>query len=429
MTVTHWKHLKRRHAAYAASVLTVALVALLVGGIAGRRRAPAPGTPAVTATGAIARYQQTLHDTPGDYRTWADLGAAYVQQARITVDPTYYPKADGALRRSLALDDTENYPAMVGMAALANARHDFAGAVRWGERAKKISPSNPDVFGTLGDAYTQLGDYPAATAAIGRMTALQPGVSSFTRASYELEQHGDVAGARRVLEQALQAAYTPADVAFCRYYLGELALHAGDLGQAAEQYGLARTADPTYVPALEGIAKTEALRGDSGSAVRDFQTVVGRIPQPQYVVEYAELLTSLKRGNEAARQRQVIDGEQRLFAANGVTDDLTASEYAADTGDAAGALAHARAEWARRRSVVVADALAWALHLNGKDTEALTYARQATRLGWRNAVFYQHKAAIEDAVGDTGAARADRATAQRANPHLDPAIPAIGRAT
>jgi tetratricopeptide (TPR) repeat protein len=429
MTMTRWKHLKRRHAAYAASVLTVALVALLVGGIAGRRHAPAPGTQVVTATGAIARYQQTLHDTPDDYRTWADLGAAYVQQARITVDPTYYPKADGALRRSLALNDTENYPAMVGMAALANARHDFAGAVRWGERAKKISPSNPDVFGTLDDAYTQLGDYPAATAAIGRMTALQPGVSSFTRASYELEQHGDVAGARRVLGQALKAAYTPSDVAFCRYYLGELALHEGDLGQAAEQYGLARTADPTYVPALEGIAKTEALRGDSGSAVRDFQTVVGRIPQPQYVVEYAELLTSLKRGDEATRQRQVIDGEQRLFAANGVTDDLTASEYAADTGDAAGALTHARAEWARRHSVVVADALAWALHLNGKNTEALGYTRQATRLGWRNAVFYQHKAAIEDVLGDTGAARADRATARHANPRLDPAIPAIGRAT
>ena len=420
---------KKHHAAYAASVLAVALAALPAGAVLGRRHGTSAGTPVTAATGTIARYQQDLRDSPDDYRTWASLGAAYVQQARVTVDPTYYPKAEGALQRSLRLNGTDNVPAMVGMAALANARHDFAGAVRWGERAKRIDSSSPGVFGTLDDAYTQLGDYPAATAAIRWMLILQPGVSSFTRASYELEQHGDVTGARRVLAQAVQAAYLPADLAFCRYYLGELALHSGDLAEAARQYGRARTADPAYVPALEGLAKTEALRGETGRAVRDFQTVVARIPQPQYVVEYAELLTSLKRAGEAARQRQVVDGEQRLFAANGVTDDLTAAEYAADTGDAAGALTHARAEWARRHSVVVADALAWALHLNGRDADALGYARQATRLGWRNALFYQHKAAIEEALGKAGPARADRTAARRANPHLDPAVPAIGRAS
>jgi len=421
------RHLRPRHAAYAVSAIAVALVALLTGGVIGRPHHAARPAAGTAATGTIARYQQTLRDAPDDYRTWANLGGAYVQQARITVDPTYYPKAEGALRRSLALNGTGNHPAMIGMAALANARHDFAGAARWGEKARKIDDAAPDVFGTLNDAYTQHGDYPAATAAIRRMLTLQPGVASFTRASYELEEHGDVAGARKVLAQAVEAAYTPSDVAYCRYYLGELAFHAGDLTEAAKQYGMARTADATYTPALEGIAKTEVLRGDAAGAVRDFQTVVGRVPQPQYVMEYAEVLASLGRSGEAAQQRQVLDGERALFAANGVTDDLTAAEYAADTGDAAGALSHARAEWGRRHSVIVADALAWALHLNGKDTEALGYAEKATRLGWRNALFYRHKAAIEDRTGDHAAARADRATADRINPHLDERVPAIGR--
>jgi tetratricopeptide (TPR) repeat protein len=421
------RHPRPRHAAYAASAVAVALAALLTGGVIGRPHPAARPVAGTTATGTIARYQQALRDSPADYRTWASLGGAYVQQARITVDPTYYPKAEGALRRSLSLNAADNHPAMVGMAALANARHDFAGAVRWGEKAKRIDDASPDVFGALDDAYTQLGDYPAATAAIRRMVVLQPGVASFTRASYELEEHGDVAGARRLLAQAAEAAYTPSDLAYCRYYLGELALHSGDLTEAARQYGMARTADAAFTPALEGIAKTEALRGDAAGAVRDFQTVVGRVPQPQYVMEYAEVLARLGRSGEAARQRQVLDGEQRLFAANGVTDDLTAAEYAADTGDAAGALGHARAEWGRRHSVVVADALAWALHLNGKDTEALGYARQATRLGWRNALFYRHKAAIEDRTGDRAAARADRATAGRIDPGLDERMPAIGR--
>ena len=337
------RRIKRWHAAYAGSATGVALVALLAAGVAGRPGPAGRRAEPATAPGGIARYQQTLRDSPGDYRTWANLGAAYVQQARTTVDPTYYPKAEGALRRSLALNPADDYRAMIGMAALANARHDFAGAARWGEKAKRIDASAPDVFGTLNDAYTQLGDYPAATRAVRRMVILQPGVASFTRASYDLEQHGDVAGARKLLVQAAGAAYTPSDVAYCRYYLGELAFHGGDLTEAAEQYGLARAADGTYAPALEGLAKTEALRGDTAGALRDFEAVVGRVPQPQYVMEYAEYLTAQGRPAEAAKQRAVLDGEQRLFAVNGVTDDLTAAEYAADTGDAVGALNHARA--------------------------------------------------------------------------------------
>ncbi|MFC4048225.1 tetratricopeptide repeat protein [Actinomadura syzygii] len=390
---------------------------------------PDPVRPTAAPSGVIARYQRILRDTPGDYATWAALGAAYVQQARITVDPAFYPKAEGALRRSLRLDGGDNYQAMIAMAALANARHQFGDAVRWGKRAERIAPSNPQLYGALNDAYTQLGDYPAATAAVARMNELGPGVAAFTRASYELETHGHPAGARRVLRQALDSAYTPSDVAYCRYYLGELALHSGGLDEAARQYQAARTADPAYVPALQGIAKTAALRGDLTAAISGYGEVVSRVPQPQYVAEYIELLGAAGRTREAAAQRRLLASERKLMADNGVVDDLGAAEYAADTGDAVGALRHARAEWAHRHSVIVADALAWALHLNGHDRQALRYARQATRLGWRNALFYRHRADIHAALGQGAAARRDRETAHRINPRLDPRIPAIGRAS
>ena len=70
-------------------------------------------------------------------QAFASLGLAYVQQARVTADPSYYPKAQGVLERSLGLERSDNFAAMVGMAALAAARHDFAGALRWGEQAKR----------------------------------------------------------------------------------------------------------------------------------------------------------------------------------------------------------------------------------------------------------------------------------------------------
>ncbi|GAA4228233.1 hypothetical protein GCM10022254_17830 [Actinomadura meridiana] len=413
-------------------VIAGAVAAMVVVGIV-RKGPSSTGSDTVAAPAgrgggdAIARYQQRLRQVPGDYQTWAALGGAYVEQARISADPSYYPKAEGTLRRSLALQPSGNYAAMVGMGALANARHDFRAAARWGEEAKKINASSPGVFGVLTDAYTQLGDYAAATAAVGRMTRLAPGVSSFTRASYELEMHGNRDGARTLLLQALEAAYVPSDIAYCRYYLGELAFHAGDFPQAAHQYRLAYNSDKSYTPALEGIAKTAVRRGDHDSAVKAYQAVVSRMPLPQYIMEYLELLNALGRKDQAAQQGRLLDSTQRLLAANGVADNLSAAEYAADTGDARRALEQARAEWRRRHSVIVADALAWALHLNGKDRQALGFAAKATRLGWRNAQFYQHKAAIERALGDHQAARRDRARALRANPHLDEKVPALGR--
>ncbi|MEJ7744765.1 MAG: hypothetical protein WKF73_20865 [Nocardioidaceae bacterium] len=38
---------------------------------------------------------------PTDSDSWAALGSAYIQQARITGQPDYYAKASGALDRSL----------------------------------------------------------------------------------------------------------------------------------------------------------------------------------------------------------------------------------------------------------------------------------------------------------------------------------------
>ncbi len=43
----------------------------------------------------------------------------------------------------------------------------------------------------------------------------------------------------------------------------------------------------------------------------------------------------------------------------------------------------------------------------------------ATELGWRNAVFYYHRGAIEAGLGHVDQARADLQTALQINPHFD----------
>ncbi|MEZ5258950.1 MAG: hypothetical protein R2705_19285 [Ilumatobacteraceae bacterium] len=47
-------------------------------------------------TGIITELQAQLATRTNDYTGWATLGLAYVQQAKATVDPSYYDKAQGA---------------------------------------------------------------------------------------------------------------------------------------------------------------------------------------------------------------------------------------------------------------------------------------------------------------------------------------------
>src|SRR5215831_7768023 len=98
---------------------------------------------------SIARAQKHLSAVPGDYPAWAALGSAYTERARVTADPSYYPKAEGALRRSLQLRPTGNPAALVGLGALANARHGFAAARDLADRALRMDPYSADAFGIL----------------------------------------------------------------------------------------------------------------------------------------------------------------------------------------------------------------------------------------------------------------------------------------
>lgn len=381
---------------------------------------PASAAVAETALGrAISAAQARLRATPEDPETWARLGSAYVEQARITADPSYYAKAQGALEKSLA-QRPENGPALIGMGSLANARHDFTAARDWGLRARAVLPDTAEVYGVLADAHTQLGETDEATAAVQRMLDLEPGVPAFTRASYDLELHGRVDEARQALGRALQDATGPDDIAFCQYYLGELAFDSGDLDLADEHYDRGLAADPNDTTLAHGKARTAAARGRTDEALSAYLTITSRVPLPQYLQEYAALLTSAGRTDDAARQYDVLAQQEEVLTAAGSVDDLAASVVAADRGDADSALRHAEAEWSRRPNILVADALAWALHLNGRDAEALGYADRAAALGKVDAGFAFHRGVILAAVGRADEAVAVLDAALRANPHFSP---------
>jgi tetratricopeptide (TPR) repeat protein len=388
-------------------------------------------TPAAAGSldGAIISLQARLKAFPDDWKSFASLGLAYVQQARITADPSYYPKAEGVLQRSLDLHPQDNFEAMVGMAALAAARHDFAAALDWGERAKTVNPYNGSVYGVIGDAQVELGRYDDAFATFQTMVDTRPDLASYARVSYARELQGDVAGAIRAMKGAETFAGTQADRAWAANQLGELYFNSGRIGEAAAQYRAATQLAPEFVPPLAGLAKVAWARGDVQEAIDRYVEVTQRYPSAEYVIALGDLYESQSQTDLAQQQFDLVVTIQRLFTANGVNVDLELSLFQADQGDAPDALATARTEWGRRHSIHVADALAWALHANGRDREAARYATKALALGTQNALFEFHAGMIQLGLGDRDAARRLLQRALDTNPSFSIRYASVARTT
>ncbi|MER6490273.1 tetratricopeptide repeat protein [Streptomyces griseorubiginosus] len=405
---------------------SIAFGALRDGGAATVASSSSAVSPGLMASGdldaGIKAIQAHLRTQPKDFDSWATLGLAYVEQARTKGDPSRYPQAEQALRKSLKLS-ADNEQGLTGLAALAAARHDFKDALTYADRTLGQNPYSERALSSRIDALVELGRYDEASKTADLADARRPGIPVFTRYAYVHELRGDVRTARRVLEQALSTATTPGDISYVAAALGQLAWNQGDYKTALTDYARALAADDTYLPALEGRARAQAASGDRAAAIKGMEAVVARYPLPGPLVELGELYEDRGGEGDKARARDqyaLVDAWIALARANGVNADLDTALAAADHGDKASALRAARAEWARRHTVHTADALAWALHVNGRDEEALPYARQATATGYRNASFRYHRGIIELAVGDKKDARTHLTSALKLNPGFSP---------
>ncbi|WP_160150272.1 tetratricopeptide repeat protein [Nonomuraea solani] len=375
---------------------------------------PRPGAPdrQATATGFIEAAQDYLRRHPDHAQTLAELGNAYLERARQSGDVSYQVKAEGALRKATAIDPA-NVDTLVGLGALANARHDFPAARERAEQARDIDPRRWAAFGVLTDALVELGEYATARQALQQMLDLRPGVASFTRAAHLLWLTGDVDRARSVLQRASSMAVAPGDVAYCQYRLGELAYETGRPSEAHELFDQAARAG--FGPALAGRARANAAMGRTEQALHDYAAA-----GPPYAAELGDLYESLGRHSEAQAQFVMFAALQRLQP-----DDLALGRFEADHGDPGKAVRLLRAEWNRRKSVDVADALGWALHRAGHSAEGLSFVRRADALGGRSARFAYHRGEITHALGADAEARQHLTRALDINPHLTAAQKAL----
>lgn len=387
--------------------------------------APAASQPTrAGATGSdalVARLEARVSELPGDWVAWADLARARVELARTGGDAAQYELAEVAVERSLELRPDVNLPGLLARSTLAAARHDFTAALEASREAVAVSPGSAEAHGAAADALVELGRYDQAADALQLALDRRPGVANLARASYLFELRGETSHAVTTMQRAATLARSPGDRAFTSFHLGQLAFDRGALDEAAEHFEAARHADPSWVAPVAGLARVAAGRGDLDAAVVGYERVVEVLPLPEHVAGAIDVAMAAGDDDAVERYAELLAAQRRLAEAAGVNVDLEIALAEADLGLRPElAVAAAQAEWDRRQSVHVADALAWALHAAGRDAEALPYAREALRLGTRSAHFHFHLGVIEAAVGDDAAARASLERALAINPSFSP---------
>lgn len=378
-----------------------------------------PSAPAQPPTldNEIARVQARLRDNPSDPNSYALLGSLMLQKVRENADPNLYVQAEEAFKQALSRDPKQQ-DALIGLGSLALSRHEFKQAAEWGRQAITVNPYRAQAYGVLGDAQVELGQYDEAVKTIQKMVDTRPDIASYSRVSYLRELHGDVAGAIDAMRRAVNAGAPGAEgTLWAQVQLGQLYFNKGDLQTAEALFANVLAQQANYAPAQAAIAKVRAAQGRADEALALYQTIVSRLPMPQYVIELGELYESMGRRSDAKAQYDVVRAIQQLNAKAQMNTDLEMALFEADHGNPMKAVELARAAYQQRPGIHGADALAWALFRSGQYNEARVYINMALKLSTKDAMLHYHAGMIFLKF-DANEARQQLQTALAINPHF-----------
>jgi tetratricopeptide (TPR) repeat protein len=377
------------------------------------------GTPAERRI-AAARASIDLHPKRAD--GWTDLALGLARRARETGNPTLYNEAWQATERALAIEPGHLEARKLQVWILLG-QHEFPRAVEAAEAINREMPDDVLVYGFLTDGYTELGRYADAEKAAQWMLDIRPGnVPALTRAAHLRELFGDHEGAVELMDTSYRRTQDAEveDRAWILTQIAHLSLLTCRTDAAERFLNEALATFPDYHYALAQMAEVRRQQGRAGDAVAFHQRHVEAAPHPE---NRFLLGVALERAGRPADARQVwaafesaaraemdkwdsANVELIYFYADHASRPAEPSQRAASARRGPGdALALARREAARRQDVRTLEALAWALHRNGLDSQARKEIDKVLAVGVSQPDTFYRAAAIAAGQGDEAKAR------------------------
>jgi len=388
---------------------------------------------------SIRFLEKRVQRDPEDFIAHNKLTGYYLQRVRETGDLTYLNLASRASRASLSTIPAEKNSA--GLAALAQVEftsHEFAASRDHARRLAELEPDKSYPQQILGDALLELGEYDAAKGAYWQMERLAgarglTAVATEQRLSRLAVLHGDSPAALRHMQKATALALAMPNppretAAWCRWQLGELAFSTGDYVAAEQHDRDALTTFPDYYRALASLGRIRAARGDVSGGIEQYERAIQLLPDPSFVAALGDLYELSERHAEARAQYALVEGIARLSEASGNLYNRQQALFHADHDMKPNeAYVDAVKEYAVRKDIYGADAVAWTALKAGKLPEAEATMKEALRLGTQDAKLFYHAGMIARALGDASPARNFLQRALSLNPEFDPLQVAIAR--
>ena len=353
----------------------------------------------------VAWYEGELRASPDNPRLSFGLITAYVQKVRETADPRYLDLASALVERMLEKDGGDVTDLRL-LNEIDLQRHDFRSVAVRSRDLLRYNASDPGIWGNLGDASMELGEYEQAKDAYFRMFELRPNLASYNRLGYWRFVTGDQEGAILLMRQAIEAGSDlPENVAWCWAELGDIYFKTGKLPQARDAYENAIKLFPSLHRAYAGLGKIEAAQGRLAAAIQSYQRAQNMVPMVEYAGALEDLFRLAGKTKEAAHQREMVDVISRIGQYRKEKTNRNLAIVLADHDrDLDAAVTLVRAEIPDRPDVYTWDALSWVLFKSGHLAEAAQASQHALRLGTPEPSFYYHAQAIARARGDQAAA-------------------------
>ena len=370
----------------------------------------------------IQFWESRLERDPHDFVAPTKLGAAYLQKARESGDLDFYARAEAVL--TVAMERNPKHWTAQGLLASAYvARHKFADAIMTARELTKALPSEPFGYGVLGDALLEAGRVREAEAAFNKLLKLEPGFFAFSRMANLCSAKGGSKGALKNFARALEAAKrengSAENLAWCHVQSGGIYFDSGKYDKAEEQYRAALKILPGYYVALEHLGELRAAQEDFSEAVALYQAAVESSPRPELFHALGELYTFMGKPAEAAPwlDRALTGYRESIERGEVHYCHHLASFYSGARPNPAEALKWARKDFEIRQNASTYETLAFALHLNGKSSEAVAAIEKALAFGASDVRLFITASEIYKGAGRESKAKAFLKRAKRMNPH------------
>ncbi len=373
----------------------------------------------------ISFYQQRIQRNPDSGLDRSALARSYLKMAQLTGESKWYSLAEQSAQQSLANLPFDNQGAVMIMARLAQAKHNFPEAIKLAEQILASSPDSEDALSILVTANLAMGDVAAAAQASDALVRNIATLGSLTLQASVQTARGEDEVALETFQAAL-AAEEPGEVsssAKARSLLGRFYMQRGEHDLAKQLYKEALRIFPDYPLALLHLAELELKEGEYEAAKEHYLKIVDTNLDHdafQGLASIAHLQDSQQEAEKLWHQAEHSLRDHHDLSDFGHHRDLARLLLTrGNPQDLPEALALMEKELEIRRDAETLDTLAWASSNLGRYEKAQQTIEEALLQGVRDAKLFYRAATIEQKLGNKSQAQEYLQLAHETDPNFN----------